>query len=130
MDTNVLVSGLLDVRGVPGQILKLMLVDIFVVLYDDRILHEYIEVLARPKFAFMRQEIDSILDYVVLDGEQVATEILDVLLPDPTDVPFLEVAVAGHADALVTGNVRDFRPKRGHHAVNICSPADLLRRAV
>ena len=31
-----------------------------------------------------------------------------VRLPDADDLPFLEVALSGNADALVTGNVRHF----------------------
>lgn len=128
LDTNVLVSGLLRSKGPPGRILEFMLADVFVVLYDDRMMSEYAEVLARPKFGFQSGEVDPILDYIFRDGEQITAGVLDVLLPDPNDLPFLEVAASGRADALITGNIRDFRPTRGRHSVNVCSPADFLLR--
>jgi hypothetical protein len=44
-----------------------------------------------------------------------------------TCLPFLEVAAAGSADALVTGNLKHFKPARGRHGVSILPPAELLR---
>jgi predicted nucleic acid-binding protein len=53
-------------------------------------------------------------------GEPVAPSQLDVVLPDPKDLPFIEVAVAASADALVTGNVKHF-PKHATAGVPILS---------
>jgi hypothetical protein len=39
-------------------------------------------------------------------GECISAKEVDFILPDPTDLPFLEVAMAGVADALVTGNLK------------------------
>lgn len=128
IDTNVIVSGLLSPHGAPGRIVEAMLFDAFVVLYDDRIFTEYSEVLSRPALGIERSELDIILDYILRDGEHVSARPTDVILPDATDLPFLEVAVAGDADALITGNARHFKPRRGRHSVNISSPADFLRR--
>jgi putative PIN family toxin of toxin-antitoxin system len=128
LDTNVLVSGLMNPYGSPGRILDLMLSRAFVVLCDDRILREYREVLLRPRFGLDAADVVPLFDYVERAGEYVAAERLNLILPDVTDLPFLEVAAAGHADALITGNVRHFQPKRGRHSVNISSPADFLRR--
>jgi predicted nucleic acid-binding protein len=47
-------------------------------------------------------------------------------LPDPDDLPFLETAVAARAEALVTGNPRHFRPKRGRHNIAVLPPSDYL----
>ncbi len=128
VDTNVLVSAFRKRPSVPGRVLDLLLTRALVVLYDNRIVEEYAEVLSRPRFAFERGDIALFLDFIEHAGEYVASPALDLTLPDPTDLPFLEVAASGHADALITGNIRDFRPTRGHHSVTICSPADFLRR--
>ncbi len=40
--------------------------------------------------------------------------------------PFLEIAVEGRADALVTGNPRHFRPLNGEHGVRIMAPRELV----
>lgn len=45
-------------------------------------------------------------------------------LPDPDDQPFLEVAVAGRAEAILTGNRKDFPDACG---VRILAPAELIQ---
>ncbi len=127
VDTNVVVSGTLNRHGPPGKILEAMFAGAFVVLYDDRIMAEYCEVLARPEFGFVPAHVASTLDVLTRLGEYIAAELFDVVLPDATDLPFLEVAATGHADALVTGNTKHFKPTRGRHSVNVVSPADFLR---
>ena len=128
VDTNVLVSAFMNPDGAPRRIVDLLLARAFVILHDDRILGEYWEVLLRPRFAFDPGEVFLLLDFVEHAGEYVAAERLNVLLRDSTDLPFLEVAAGGNADALITGNLRDFKPSRGHHSVTISSPADFLLR--
>lgn len=49
LDTNVLVSGLLQSFGNPGRIVALALSEALVVCHDEQILAEYAEVLARPR---------------------------------------------------------------------------------
>ncbi len=130
LDTNVLVSGLLNPHGPPGRIVEFTLADAFVVLYDDRIFNEYREVLSRPELGIESGHLDAIVDYIMQEGEHVSAARLQVLLPDRSDLPFLEVAVTGRADALITGNAKHFKPRRGQHSVNISSPADFLRRLI
>ena len=60
LDTNVLVSGLLNPDGAPGRLLDLILGGRLQILYDDRILGEYSDVLARPQFGF-RQEFNRLV---------------------------------------------------------------------
>jgi putative PIN family toxin of toxin-antitoxin system len=127
IDTNVLVSGMINPYGPPGRIVEAGLAETFTVLYDDRVLSEYRAVLHRPMFGFHAADIDAVLAFVEASGEPVRCERLPVVLPDASDLPFLEVAVGGQADALITGNVRDFKPRRGSHEVNVCTPAEFIR---
>ncbi len=55
LDTNVLVSGLLTPYGAAAEIVRLIASGVLSVCYDTRILLEYQEVLARPKFQFMEK---------------------------------------------------------------------------
>lgn len=128
IDTNVVVSGVLNPFGPPGRIVDAILAQTFVVLYDDRILAEYRAVLARPVFSFRSTEVDAFVDFLAATGESVVAVSLAVVLPDPNDLPFLEVSTTAGADALVTGNARHFKPRRGSHAMTISTPADFLRR--
>jgi predicted nucleic acid-binding protein len=95
-------------------------------LHDARILAEYREVLSRPKFGFDAEDVHAMLEGLEWIGESVFAGSLAVDLPDPDDLPFLEVAAAGGADALVTGNVRHYRQAKGRHDVSVLTPRELL----
>ena len=125
-DTNVLVSGLLRAEGPPGRIVDSLLRESFHALYDDRMLAEYEAVLARPRFGFDPGSVRVFLGFLCESGERIVAAPLDLHCSDPDDQPFLEVAIEGLADALVTGNRRHF-PQRC--PVRIVIPADLLKLA-
>ncbi len=125
LDTNVLVSGLLNPHGAPARILDLVLLGKLTPLYDDRLLAEYQEVLMQSDFAFDPQKVEALLSYVKTIGRHVVAALLDVKLPDPDDRPFLEVAVTSNADALITGNIRHFVAAR-QHGVRVVSPSIFL----
>lgn len=126
IDTNVLVSGLLNPHGAPGRIVDLMLAGDLVPLFDDRVLSEYRDVLHRPRFAFDADEVEALLDYIETFGEHVVAGPLAVTLPDADDLPFLEVAEAARADALMTGNTRHFVPISGKTSVTIMAPGEAV----
>lgn len=127
LDTNVIVSGLLNPEGNPGRIVDLFLAGEVTLLVDDRILAEYRAVLRRPKFALRAVDVSDFLDLLEAVTERVVAPPLSVKLPDESDRAFLEVAVAGGAESLITGNVRHFKvPRLGRLAVD--SPAEFVRR--
>lgn len=126
LDTNVVVSGLLSPGGPPGRIVDMVTSRALSVVYDDRILAEYRNGLARPRLRIEPVEAAAVLDVIEREGVLVPAPPLAVILPDPTDLPFLEVAAAGMADALVTGNERHFVPLEGECAVHVVSPAVFL----
>jgi len=125
LDTNVLVSGLLSPRGAPGRILDLVLAGDDVLIVDDRIVDEYAEVLGRQEFGFDPNPVEALLLFVEASAVHVQAESLSVQLPDPDDLPFLEVARTGVADALVSGNLRHF-PKSLIGDVRALNPATYL----
>jgi putative PIN family toxin of toxin-antitoxin system len=128
LDTNVLVSGLHNPNGAPGRIIDQILGARIQVLYDDRILAEYRDVLARPRLALEPSLAQAIVGYIRLSGEQVMALPLDQnTLPDPDDLPFAEVAITGEADMLVTGNMKHFS-KLKERGVTVLSPAQCLER--
>jgi uncharacterized protein len=128
IDTNVLVSGIINPHGAPGRLLDAVLARALLVLHDDRIMDEYRQVLRRPAFHFAQGSIDSLLDFIETCGEHVSTREIGVVLPDPTDLPFLEVAVLGNADALITGNLKHFKPKMGRYKLNVCPPNEFVKK--
>jgi len=125
LDTNVLVSAFLSPDGAPAQVLALVLGGELDLMVDDRILDEYREVLARPRFRLDASDVAEVLRQLEADGERIAAAPVERQLPDPDDQPFLEVALAGQADAIVTGNPEG--PDYGHGTV-VLSPRALLER--
>jgi len=126
LDTNVLVSALLNPHGTPARIVDLVLSGAVIVLYDDRILAEYRDVLARPKLRINLLEAAFLLDFIETEGILLSAPPLSIDLPDPDDLPFIEVAAIASADALVTGNARHFSAASGTLEVPILSPAEFM----
>jgi putative PIN family toxin of toxin-antitoxin system len=125
IDTNVLVAGLLSPFGACGKIMHMVSSGELTLSFDARILSEYNEVLRRPRFGFEEEKVAALLDYIMYRGLIVASSPLQQSLPDPDDEPFLEVALAGHAVCLVTGNIKHF-PSERCQGVKILSPNDFL----
>lgn len=125
LDTNVLVSGLLHSQGNPAQVVALALAGAVQICHAPRILAEYAEVLARPRFKFDPERVREVLAKLELDGVAVvpSSQLLD--LPDPDDEPFLAVALAGAAEYLVTGNLADF-PAAKRRGCAVVRPAEFM----
>lgn len=92
---------------------------------DARVLSEYAEVLRRPRFGFDEDAVAVLLDYVANRGHTVASSPLSASLPDPDDEAFLEVAIAGGAEYLITGNRVHF-PDSLCRGATVVSPAEFL----
>jgi putative PIN family toxin of toxin-antitoxin system len=125
LDTNVLVSGLLQPFGPSGQIVRLVASGELVLCHDARILAEYREVLFRQKFRFDPERVEALLEEIRAGGIPVAAGPLAVRLPDPDDEPFLEVALAGGAQCLVTGNIKHY-PAEARQGAEVLSPRSFI----
>jgi putative PIN family toxin of toxin-antitoxin system len=126
LDTNILVSALLSPFGPPARVLDLILSGEIRLVYDDRMMAEYREVLARPKFGFAPEDVADLLAFLEADGEPVTARLLSSELPDADDLPFLEVAAQAKA-TLVTGNTAHY-PASARGAVSVLTPAEFLNR--
>lgn len=126
LDTNVLVSGLLKPFSSSGEIVRMITAESIQVCYDARILSEYRDVLVRPKFSFDHAHVDNFLTHLEGNGIAVASSPLAKSLPDHKDNPFLEVALAGNATYLVTGNIKHY-PVNRRQGTKIVSPSDFIK---
>ena len=126
LDTNVLVSALLSPFGTPAEVLRLITTGTVRLCHDARILGEYRQVLLRPAFPFHPLQVEALLDQIEADGVPVTALALSHRLPDPDDEAFLEVALAGKARHLVTGNLRHF-PPGNRQGVCVVSPREFLK---
>ncbi len=125
LDTNVLVAGLLWPFGPPARILQLLLTEKVRLCYDARILAEYRAVLARRRFGFGAVAVATLLTFLEQAGDLVVPTPWSDDLPDAADAVFLEVAAAGAARYLVTGNLRHF-PSERRGGVAVVNPAEFL----
>lgn len=125
LDTNVLVSGLLTPFGPSGKIVRLIFSGDLMVWVDARILSEYREVLNRPKFKFDKEKIEILLDFLEQNGSLFSSRPLSNSLPDPDDEPFLEVAIAAEAQALITGNKVHY-PESLLEGIVVVSPSEFI----
>ncbi len=87
---------------------------------------EYRQVLARPKFSFAPTLVDSLLDYLSRESLQITAVPSGIVLPDPSDSPFLDVALTAKAKVLVTGNLKHFEGFAPGLALKIMNPATFL----
>jgi putative PIN family toxin of toxin-antitoxin system len=125
LDTNILVSGLLQPFGPSGQIVRLVASGELVLCHDPRILAEYREVLLRKKFRFDPERVSALLEEIMANGIPVAARPLAIRLPDPDDEPFLEIALTGAVQCLVTGNAKHY-PAEARHGVEVHSPRSFI----
>lgn len=128
VDTNTLISRLLLPRSVPGKTVR-KAVGTGQILISEMTLAELADVLSRPKFA----------PYVTIQDRQQFIRLLGrmaEMVPithsiracrDPKDDKFLELAVNGAADLIITGD-KDLLALNPFRKIAIVTPAQYLLR--
>ena len=124
LDTNVLVSGLLTRHGNCARILELVVEGVLTLCLDGRIRSEYTRVCHEPRLGLDLGEVEEFLRFCAHYAESITAHPLAAVLPDASDLPFLEVTVSAGA-VLVTGNVKHF-PRRAIGATAVVTPTELL----
>ena len=108
VDTNILVRALIMPHGTVGPVLLRLRQGDYVLLYAHLLLEELVDVLNRPrirqKYGLTEQDIETVISLILLRGEAVVPQEHILACRDPQDDKFLEVAVSGKADVLVTGD--------------------------
>jgi putative PIN family toxin of toxin-antitoxin system len=126
IDTNVLVSNLIQ-KSYPHYIVRgLFLSNKFKLCISESLLWEYEDVLHRRKFAKYQnfyKGADFLLKYIKENSESFSPIIRISMLEDKDDNMLLELADESNADFLITGNANDFIiPK--YKETLIVSPVD------
>lgn len=121
LDTNVVVSGLLNPHGPSARVLDAVLDGRVKLVYDARILAEYRDVLHRPRLKLKPEKISAFL--TGLQSQMTVTPSpLAVTGPDADDIVFVEAALATTDKTIVTGNLADYPPEILHGA-RVLTPA-------
>jgi putative PIN family toxin of toxin-antitoxin system len=111
IDTNILVSALLQPESLPAAVLMLVLAGEVRLCVSDAVFAEYDEVIRRPHLRRPPDVIEGTLQSIRRLGRWVRPSVTVEACTDPDDNIFLECAHAAAADYLVTGNKRHF-PER------------------
>jgi putative PIN family toxin of toxin-antitoxin system len=127
VDTNVFASAIIFPRSVPRQVVDHAL-DHGVVIFSEATMSELTEVLSRPKFDSFVSRAERELFLAQIESAAEFVPVIQVVRAcrDPKDDKFLEVALNGRADAIVTGDadLLEMHPWRG---VYITTPAAYLK---
>lgn len=130
LDANVYVSALLSKRGTPKQIIDLWREEAFELLTSEEILAEVARVLRYPRVAELHKlsekEQEEFLTLLRDETKLIKPKHRLSLSPDETDNRYLECAVEGSAEVLVTGDKRHLLPIKEYEGIAIISPAAFL----
>jgi uncharacterized protein len=128
IDTNVFISAAVLPRSVPRQAVDKALKD-DIVLLSEETMHELTQVLSRSKFSRYIRVEQRVLFLAQMASVAEIVPIVQLVREcgDPKDDKFLEVALNGRADVIITGDtdLRQMNPWRG---IQILSPAEFLVR--
>jgi putative PIN family toxin of toxin-antitoxin system len=127
-DTNVLVSALLLPHSIPRQAVD-WAVEHGVILASAETIDELNEVLRRPKFdRYVREEERlRFLASFIHEATLVEVGVKIVACRDSSDDKFLELAVSGKADTLISGD-GDLLTLHPFRSIPILTPEDFLKQ--
>jgi uncharacterized protein len=127
VDTNVVVSASVFGFSVPRQAVEKALRS-SILLFSDFTMDELKDVLFRPKFDRYVSRADRALFLAQIESTAEFVPIIQLVRAcrDPNDDKFLEVALNGRADAIITGDadLLGMHPWRG---ISILSPTAYLK---
>jgi putative PIN family toxin of toxin-antitoxin system len=126
-DTNVFVRALINPHGINARLLDSR--QSFVLIASPAFIEEVTEVLARSDLLRAKaiREVDvERLIAVLRRARRVYPDVKVTASRDPDDNKFLEAALAGRADYVVTGDM-DLRDLNQHEGVKILFPEEFLR---
>lgn len=131
IDTNVLLSAFIKRHSMPGRVLEYVRSGRLTPIYSAAMLDELLDVFSRPRFQrryFIRAEdIDALFALLQAVGEPVAVQTQVTDCRDSKDNKFLEAALAGRADCIISGDddLHVLHPWRG---IEVLAPAQVIQR--
>ena len=133
VDTNVLVSAILSPDGAAREVLRRCLAGYARPLVGNALFLEYEDVLAREEL-FTAASITSNDRAALLDAVLSVCEWVNITflwrpnLPDESDNHLIELAIAGNAESIITGNSRDIAAgELVFDSIRIVTPGNWLK---
>ncbi|MEZ5584142.1 MAG: putative toxin-antitoxin system toxin component, PIN family [Candidatus Competibacteraceae bacterium] len=133
LDTNVIIAALRSPSGASAALVTYALEGAFIPLLSVPLVLEYEATACDPAQRIVSglsdEQVRTVISALCAVGEAIETRFLwRPQLHDPADEMVLEVAINGHADALVTFNRRDFGDAPQRFGIDLLSPQDALGR--
>ena len=131
IDTGIFVSALIRPQGRTGAVLQALKDKRFTLIYSTDILVEIIDVLGRDKFRskyhISPDDITALIDLIRLRGELVIPSQKQTVCRDPKDDIFLEAALEGEAEYIVSGDF-DLLDMKSFENISMLRVAEFLAR--
>jgi len=132
LDANQFVSALLKQASNSSLIIDLVHSEDVRLLVSEKIITEIDRVIRYPKVKKIHRRSDSNLDAFIIKIVRVAQMVpgtlkLRVIEEDPTDDKYLECAIEGGADFIISGD-RHLKNLWSFREIPIVSPAEFLKR--
>ena len=123
IDTNVLVSALItkNPEAATAKVVRLLLEQEFVPLYDADIIAEYEDVLHRSKFPILKETADALISFIIENGIESSRVDFEESMPDEDDRVFYEVSLSQDDSFLVTGHLKHYPM-----SPRVITPADFV----
>ena len=127
VDTNVLISGVLRPKGPPQAVVDILVSGLVAPLFSDTTFEELRTRIMRRKFdryvgragrEHYAERLADVAEWVAISGARMGCR-------DPDDDKFLETAIEGGADCLITGD-RDLLEMSPFRDIPILTPAGFL----
>lgn len=131
LDTNLLISAFITPNGEPAQVVKLLQSEDFYLLLSPDVFRELERVIQYPKLRKLYQYTDEQVEDFLEGIRRIAiwleaTETLSVVHNDESDNRFIELAVAGSARYIITGDKKHLLKIRRYQLIEIVSPTEFL----
>jgi putative PIN family toxin of toxin-antitoxin system len=131
LDTNLLISAFISKNGEPAQILSLLQAEHFYLLLSGEVFTELEHVIQYPKLRKLYAYTDAQVERFLKGLRRVAlwteaSDTLAVVSDDESDNRFIELAVAGGARYIITGDKQHLLKIRRYHSIEIVSPTEFL----
>ena len=129
LDTNVFISGIFF-SGPPHQILKAWRDGKINLVLSEKIFEEYVRVAEVLSERFPQTQLTPILELLMVEAE--FTSAFDLPKPvcaDPDDDKFIECAIAGKAEAIISGD-KHLLKASGYHGIEVITPRKFVDKFI
>ena len=132
LDTNVFVSAVLSPGGKPAKILDMVRAGDLQLIVSSEIIAEIKEVFLYPQIKKhcpplqTSQQVEEFLGELLKFAEVTTGKYKVKAAPDTKDNKFLECALEGQADFIISGD-KHLKELRSFQGIEICSPDEFLQ---